>query len=106
MHKPESVFENEIYKILLDFEIQRDNLIPGWSPDPKIINKKEKWKKKKNQKRELAASWTLLSHCTTERKSKNAIDEKVFGSCQRTKIAVKNVDGGDTIYNWHAWNGP
>ena len=41
MHKPESVLENEIHKILLDFEIQKDHLIPSRRPDLMRINKKE-----------------------------------------------------------------
>ena len=34
MHKSESIWENEVHKILWDFEIQTDHLIPV------IINKK------------------------------------------------------------------
>ena len=42
MHNPESVLENEMHKLLWDFEIQTDHLIsPRW-PDLKIINKKKR----------------------------------------------------------------
>ena len=40
IHKPESVLENETDKILWDFEIQTDNLIP--ERRPVLINKKKK----------------------------------------------------------------
>ena len=42
MHKPESVLENEIHKILWDFEIQTDHLILARRPDLQLINKKKK----------------------------------------------------------------
>ena len=41
MHKPETVIENQTHKILLDFEIQMDHLIPARKPDLFLIN----WKK-------------------------------------------------------------
>ena len=37
---PESVQENEIYKILWDFKIQKDHQIPTRGPDFILINKK------------------------------------------------------------------
>ena len=40
MHKPESVLENETHKILCDFEIQTDHLIPARRPDLTIVKKK------------------------------------------------------------------
>ena len=42
MHKPESVLENETHKILWDFKIQTDHLIPARRPDLVVINKKER----------------------------------------------------------------
>ena len=42
MHKPESVKENEIYKILWDFEIQTNHLILPKGLDPAWINKKKR----------------------------------------------------------------
>ena len=41
MHKPESVLVNEIHKILRDFVIQTDTLIPARRPDLVIIDKKK-----------------------------------------------------------------
>ena len=40
MHNPESVLENETYKLLWDFEIQTNHLISARQPDPVIVNKK------------------------------------------------------------------
>ena len=42
MHKPESVLENETHKILWDYEIQTDHLIPARRPDLVLINKKKR----------------------------------------------------------------
>ena len=40
MHKPESAQENETHKILWDFEIQTDHLVPARRPDFMMINTK------------------------------------------------------------------
>ena len=42
MHKPESVLKNETHKILWDFEIKTDHLIPAKRLDLVLINKKER----------------------------------------------------------------
>ena len=40
---PKSAFEEEeTHKILWDFEIQTDHLIPAWRPGPESVNKKKK----------------------------------------------------------------
>ena len=41
MYNPESILENETYKLLRDFEIQTDNLISARPPGLVIVNKKE-----------------------------------------------------------------
>ena len=41
MHKPESVWEYETYKILWDMEIKTDHLILARSSDFVVINKKK-----------------------------------------------------------------
>ena len=51
MHNPESVLENEVHKVLWDYEIQTDHLISARQPDQVIVNKKRKEKKKKKEKR-------------------------------------------------------
>ena len=52
MHNPESVLENEVHKVLWDYEIQTDHLISARQPDQVIVNKKRKKKKKKKKKKE------------------------------------------------------
>ena len=43
MHKPESILENEMHKILWDFEIQTAHLIPARRPDLVLISNAEWW---------------------------------------------------------------
>ena len=52
MYNSAPVLEIATHKLLWDFNIQTDHLIPDRRPDLIIINKKKKKKKKK--KRELA----------------------------------------------------
>ena len=61
MHNPAPVLENDSHKLLWDFNIQTDHLIPARRPDLIIINKK-----KKKKKRESAKLSTLLSRWTTD----------------------------------------
>ena len=42
MHNPAPVLENDLHKLLWDFNIQTDHLIPARRPDLIIINKKKK----------------------------------------------------------------
>ena len=56
MHNPAPVQENDSHKLLWDFNIQTDHLIPARRPDLIIINKK----------RESTNLQTLLSRRTTE----------------------------------------
>ena len=42
MYKPESVIENETYKIILDLEIQTNHPIPSGRSDIVFINKKKR----------------------------------------------------------------
>ena len=41
-HEPESVLENEDYKILQDFSIQIDHVIEAWRPDLVVVDKKDR----------------------------------------------------------------
>ena len=41
-HEPESVLENEDYKILWNFSIQTDHVIEAWRPDLVVVDKKER----------------------------------------------------------------
>ena len=42
MHNPAPVLENDSHKLLCDFNLQTDHLIPARRPDLKIINKKKR----------------------------------------------------------------
>ena len=42
MHNPAPVLENDTHKLLWDFNIQTDHLIPARKPDLIIINKKKR----------------------------------------------------------------
>ena len=41
-HEPESVLENEDYKILWDFSVQTDHVKEAWRPDLVLVDKKER----------------------------------------------------------------
>ena len=85
MHKPESVLENKTHKILCDFEIQTDHLIPARKPDLVLI-----YEKKKN-----VSKCILPFQRTAEWKWKKAI-RLVLRPYQRTKKAVEHEGDGDT----------
>ena len=78
MHNPESVLENEMHKLLRDFEIQTNHQISARRPDLTIINKK----------RELAEIWTLLSRRTTEWNWKNG---------------NRGISTTTLLENWKSW---
>ena len=72
IHNPESDLENEMHKLLWDFEIQTDHLISTGQPDLVIVNKKKK-KKKRKEKENLPNSGLCCSgwpQGKTERKRK------------------------------------
>ena len=50
MHNPAPVLENDSHKLLWDFNIQTDHLIPARRPDLKIIKKKKKKKEREPAK--------------------------------------------------------
>ena len=58
MHKPESVLENYIHKVLWDFEIQAVHVIPTRKPDQMIIKKK----KRKNRIERLVGFAVSAAH--------------------------------------------
>ena len=45
MHKPESVLENGMHKVIWDFEIQTDHLSSARRPGLVIVNKKQQQQK-------------------------------------------------------------
>ena len=62
MHNPAPVLENDTHKLLWDFNVQTDHLIPARRPNLIIITKK----KKKKKRRAFAKLSTLLARRTTE----------------------------------------
>ena len=75
-----------MHKILWDFEIQTDRLIPARRPDLVIINKKLTW-----HHVNFCSSGRLQSE--NKRKQKNT---QLLGPCQRTEKAVEQESVGDT----------
>ena len=51
IHNPEYVRENETHKILWDYKIQTDHLVPSRQPDPIYSQQTKKKKKKKKKKK-------------------------------------------------------
>ena len=58
MHNPAPVLENDTHKLLWDFNIQTDHLIPARRPDLIMINKKENLQ-----------NWRLCRHDESQNKS-------------------------------------
>ena len=50
MHNPAPILENDVHKLLMDFDVQTDHLISARRPDLIIINKKKKKKEKRISK--------------------------------------------------------
>ena len=74
MHKLESVLENETFKILCDFEIQIDHLIPAKRPD--LIN---------NKKKKLSTRG-FCQYSRPQRENQSKLKEReVLRLCRRTK---------------------
>ena len=57
MHNPASVLENAKHKLLWDFNIQTDHLIPARRPDLIIINRKKKKKENLQNSRLCCPGW-------------------------------------------------
>ena len=91
IHKSESILENELHKIPLDFEIQMDHLISARRSD-QIINKK--------QKTCYIVDFAILVDQNENLRKQKEI--QLLGLCQRTKM-VWNISNGDTNYNWCVW---
>ena len=88
MHKPESILENEIHKILWNFAIRTDPLI--LRPDQVNLPYRGFCRPSRPQSE-------------NQRKRK---ERQIPGPCLRTKKAEEHKDDGDTNCNWRAWNGP
>ena len=101
MHKPESVLENEMHKILLDLDIQTDHLIPTRRQDLVIVKKKKKKKKKKRTCQILKFAVPVGDRVKIKENEKR---NNYLKPCQRTKKAMEH--DGDIYCNWCAQNNP
>ena len=62
MHKPAPAPENDTHKLLWDFNIQTDHLIPARRSDLIIINKKKKKKEKEKRTCKIAYFAVPVDH--------------------------------------------
>ena len=86
MHKPESILENETNKILWDFEIQTDHLIPARRPAWVKVNKNDN----------LPTNGLYLPgkpHIKIQRKWK---ERQELRSCKRTIKSLEHEGDGNT----------
>ena len=95
IQKPESVLEDETNKILWNFEIQMDHLIPATWPDLVLIHK--------TKKDNLSSSGFYCS-CWSENKRKTI--KKYLELGWELKRTMKHENDGDTNCGGYTWNGP
>ena len=88
----ESVLEDETHKILWNFEIQMDHLLPSRRPDLVIINMKEK-------------SGLCHPSWSQSEKQRKWREKQVLEPYRTTGKAVEHEDDGDTTCNWCTWKG-
>ena len=93
MHNPESILENETYKLLWRFEIQTDHLILARRPDLIIINKIERTCR-------IVDFAVLVDLRKIERKQKEG---KVPGPCLGIEKNVEHESDNYTNCNWCSW---
>ena len=86
-HEPESVLENEDYKILWDFSIQTDHVIEARRPDLVLVDKKERICK--------IIDFAVSGDSRIEEKEKNKIEE--YQDLGRELQKIWNVSEYHTI---------
>ena len=95
MHNPAPVQENATHKLLWDFNIQTDHLIPARRPDLIIINKKKRICKIVDFA-VPADSKIKLKEC--EKK------DKYLYFARELKKSVEHAGDNYTNCNWCVWN--
>ena len=95
IHKPESILENVMLKILWDFEMQIDHLIPARKSDLALINPK-KWTCHQ-------VNLTILADHRVKISKENG---QILKTCQRIKLTVRHEGEYDTDCSWCTWNSP
>ena len=91
MHKPEPIFENEMHKILWDFDIQIQDRIP----DQVLLNMKKRTYH--------FVDFTLPADHRVKIKWKA---RQILGPRQRIEKAGEHEGNSDTNYSWSTWNSP
>ena len=88
-HKQESLFQNMTHKILWNFEIQTDHLIPARRPNQMLINKRKR-------------TGRLVKH-RVKMKESERIDKYLDLDREQKQIGEQMGDGHTNI-SWCAWN--
>ena len=96
MHNPAPVLENATHKLLRDFNIQTDHLIPAKRPDLIIINKKKRtWK--------IVDFAVPADHRIKLRECEKK--DKYLDLARELKKTVEHAGGNYTNCNWCVCNG-
>ena len=91
---------NETYKIISDFEIQRDHLISIRKEDCLFTKKKKKRKEKEN----LPSSRFCRCSGSQSEKKRKPKDGQILEPCQRTENVVEHESDRDSNCIWCRWN--
>ena len=97
MHKLECIQKNQAHKILWDFEIQTDHLIPARRSNREIVNKKTR------------TCWLVDIAITADHRVKikeNKKREKYQNLTRGLKKSIKYEGDSDTSFNWCTHNSP
>ena len=98
------ILENEMHKILWDFEIQTDHLIPAWRLDLVVVNTHTHKKKKEKKKVNLPVSGLCRPGGPLSENQRKRKERGVLTPCKRTKKAMKHEGDCDCNFNWRARN--
>ena len=96
MHNPAAVLENNIHKLLWNFDIQTDNLISARRPDLALINKKKK--KKKMRTCEIVDFAVPADHRINLKESEEK--DKYLDHARELKKTMEHKDDDYTDHDW------
>ena len=116
MYKPECVLENEMQKILLNFEIQINHLILARRPDLELIlARRPDLAVNLARRPDLVVIKTKISclvdfvvpanNIEWKSKKKKWKESWVFRTCKGTNKTEEHEGGSNTNCSWHTWNG-
>ena len=95
MHNPALVLENDTHKLLWDFNIQTDHLIPARRPDLIIINRKKRTCK--------IVDFAVLADHRIKLKEPEKKD-KYLDFARELKKTMEHAGDNYTNCNWYIWN--